>query len=54
VFRTNLRIRKATYKLNNEIVGVLNDKLCVLGIFCDLAKAFHLLTRQFTVQIKFH
>jgi hypothetical protein len=42
--RRNLRTRKATYELNNEIVSALNDKLCVLRIICDLAKVFHFLT----------
>jgi len=36
--------QKAIYELNNEIVSAVNVKLCVLDIFCDLAKAFHLLT----------
>jgi len=43
-FRTNLRTRKATYELNNEILSALNIKLYMLGIFCDLAEVFHLLT----------
>jgi hypothetical protein len=31
---------KATYKLPNEILNALNNKLMVGGIFCDLEKAF--------------
>jgi hypothetical protein len=32
--------RKATYKLLNEILKALNNKILVEGIFCDLKKAF--------------
>jgi hypothetical protein len=38
--RKNLTTKKATYELINDILSVLNDKLIVGGIFCDLAKAF--------------
>jgi len=31
----------ATYKLMNEILNALNNKLIVGGIFCDLEKAFN-------------
>jgi hypothetical protein len=40
-FRTNLRTKKATYELINEIASVLNGKLGVGDIFCDLGKVFH-------------
>jgi hypothetical protein len=35
-----LTTENATYKLMNEILNVLNNKLIVGGIFCDLQKAF--------------
>jgi len=34
-----LTTENATYKLMNEIINVLNNKLIVGGIFCDLEKA---------------
>jgi len=49
-FRSNLTIKKATYELNNKIVSAVNVKLCVLAIFVDLAKVFHLLTIQINRQ----
>jgi hypothetical protein len=39
-FRANSCTDKATYKLLNEILSALNNKLMVGGIFCDLEKAF--------------
>jgi hypothetical protein len=39
-FRANSSTDKATYQLINEILNVLNNKLMVGGIFCDLGKAF--------------
>ena len=38
-FRNN-STKKAFFKLINEILLVLNNKLTVGGIFCDLEKAF--------------
>jgi hypothetical protein len=35
-----LTTENATYKLMNEILNVLNNKLIVRGTFCDLEKAF--------------
>jgi hypothetical protein len=35
-----LTTENATYKLLNEILNALNNKLIVGGIFCDLEKAF--------------
>jgi len=35
-----LTTENTTYKLMNEILNVLNSKLIVGGIFCDLEKAF--------------
>jgi len=34
-FRNNSSIEKAFYKLINEILSALNNKLTVGGIFCD-------------------
>jgi hypothetical protein len=39
-FRKNLTTEKATYELTNKTINVLNEKLIVGGIFCDLSKAF--------------
>jgi hypothetical protein len=39
-FRNNSSTEKASFKLINEIILVLNNKLTVGGIFCDLEKAF--------------
>jgi hypothetical protein len=39
-FRSNLSTGKATYKLLNEILKALNNRILVGGIFCDLKKAF--------------
>ena len=40
-FRNNSSTEKASFKLINEILLALNDKLTVGGIFCDLEKAFN-------------
>ena len=34
------QLKKASFKLTNEILPALNNKLTVGGIFCDLEKAF--------------
>ena len=39
-FRNNSSTEKAPFKLINEILLALNNKLTVGGIFCDLEKAF--------------
>ena len=39
-FRIKLQTDSTTYKLTNEIINVLNNKLLIGGIFCDLEKAF--------------
>jgi len=39
-FRNNSLPEKASFKLINEILLALNNKLTVSGIFCDLEKAF--------------
>ena len=39
-FRTKLTTGNATYKLTNEVINVMNNKLIVEGIFCDPKKAF--------------
>jgi len=38
-FRNNLSTEKAPFKLTNEILLSLNNKLTVGGIFCDLEKS---------------
>ena len=39
-FSTKSTTNNATYKLTNEILKALNNKLMVGGIFCDMEKAF--------------
>jgi retron-type reverse transcriptase len=39
-FRHNSSTELASYKLINEILEALNNKIPVRGIFCDLNKAF--------------
>jgi hypothetical protein len=39
-FRKNLTTEKATFELSTKIIGALDKKLLLGGIFCDLAKAF--------------
>jgi hypothetical protein len=39
-FRNNSSTEQASFKLINEILQALNNKLTVGGIFCDLEKGF--------------
>jgi hypothetical protein len=39
-FRVSSSTEKATYKLIDDVLNELNNKLTVGGIFCDLQKAF--------------
>jgi hypothetical protein len=39
-FRAKSSTSKATFNLINEILEALNSKKVVVGIFCDLEKAF--------------
>jgi hypothetical protein len=39
-FRTSLSTEKASYKLIDDILNALNNRMMVGGIFCDLQKAF--------------
>jgi len=39
-FRNNSSAEKTSFKLINEILLALNNKLTVGGIFCDLEKEF--------------
>jgi hypothetical protein len=39
-FRNNSSTEKATFKLLNDILQTLNNKVYVAGIFCDFEKAF--------------
>jgi hypothetical protein len=39
-FRTSSSTDKASYKLTDEILNALNNRMMVGGIFCDLQKAF--------------
>ena len=45
-FRSNSTTNKAIYKLTNEILNALNNKLIVGGIFFDLEKAFDCLNHD--------
>jgi hypothetical protein len=45
-FRTSSSTDKAAFKLTDEIINVLNNKLMVAGIFCDLQKAFDCINRN--------
>jgi hypothetical protein len=40
-FRTSSSKEKASYKLIDDILNALNDRMTVGGIFCDLQKAFN-------------
>jgi hypothetical protein len=40
-YRNNSSTEKPSFKLTNEILLALNNKLRVSGIFCDLEKAFN-------------
>ena len=40
-FRPNISTETASYKLINEILGAMNNKMSMEGIFCDLDKAFY-------------
>ena len=39
-FRPNISNETASYKLINEILVAMNNKMSVGGIFCDLGNAF--------------
>jgi histidinol phosphatase-like enzyme len=39
-FRPGASTEKASYRLTEEIVKALNNRMMVAGIFCDLHKAF--------------
>ena len=39
-FRTSSSTEKASYKLTDDILNALNNRLMVGGIFCDVQKAF--------------
>jgi hypothetical protein len=39
-FRTSSSTENASYKLNDDILNVLNNRMMVEGIFCNLQKAF--------------
>jgi len=39
-FRTASSTEKASYKLSDDILNALNNRLIVGGIFCDVQKAF--------------
>jgi hypothetical protein len=42
--RINSSTKTAFYKLINDVLNVLNNKMLVGGIFCDLKKAFDCVT----------
>jgi hypothetical protein len=39
-FKTSSSTEKASYKLTDDILNALNNRMMVGGIFCDLQKAF--------------
>ena len=39
-FRTSSSTEKASYKLIDDILNALNNRMMVGGIFCDIQKAF--------------
>jgi hypothetical protein len=43
-FKQDFNNQKSNYELINDILSALKDKLIVGGIYCDLAKAFVLIT----------
>ena len=45
-FRPGLNTDNATYQLTNDILYVLNNKLKIGGIFCDLEKAFDCINHE--------
>jgi hypothetical protein len=52
-FRKGLSTDKALYRFLDEILCALNDKMHVVGIFCDLAKAFDCVNHDIIIKIKF-
>jgi hypothetical protein len=46
-FRTKSSMNLASYKLINDVLTTLNNKLLVAGIFCDLPKAFDCVDHDF-------
>jgi len=49
-FRVGFRTDNATYKLTTESLNVMNNKLLVGGIFCDLEKALEVCHPRCVVQ----
>jgi hypothetical protein len=50
-----LKTDNATYKLTNEILNAMNNKLLVGGIFCDLRKALDYVNHDILVsKLKFY
>jgi hypothetical protein len=47
-FRNESSTDSASFKLINDILTSLNNKLLVAGIFCDLQKAFHCIDHDVT------
>jgi hypothetical protein len=45
-FRTKSSTDLASYKLINDVLMSLNNKLLVGGVFCDLQKAFDCVDRD--------
>ena len=45
-FRCNSSPEKASYKLGDNVLSALNNKLLLGGIFCDLEKAFNCLNHD--------
>jgi hypothetical protein len=51
-FRTSSSTEKASYKLIDDILNALNNRLMVGGIFCDIQKAFDCVNHDITSKIR--
>jgi hypothetical protein len=51
-FRTSSSTEKAPYKLTDDILNALNNRMMVGGIFCDLQRAFNCVNHNIAQQQK--